>query len=127
MDFHINFTEAGLVETGNRLDVAIQGDGFFVINTENGTAYTRNGQFAIDRNKRLVAADGSPVAGQGGADIILDGKEITVAEDGTIYVDKKEAGRLRIVDFKDKSGLKDQGKSRFINMDPNSQETVPDT
>jgi len=97
-----------------------------VVNSENGTVYTRNGQFTLDKNKRLVTMDGSPVAGQNGGDITLDGKEIVVADDGAIYVDRQQAGQIKVVDFKDKTFLRNQGKSSFINTNPSIGESAPE-
>ena len=126
IDTHVYFGEGSMIETDNRLDVAIQGSGFFAIKGRSGeTLYTRNGQFSLDPNKRLVTMDGSPVMGQTGEDIILDGKEIMVAENGAIYVDRQQAGQLKIVDFKDKSSLRNQGKSSFVNTNPAMEETTP--
>jgi len=126
LDNHIYFSDAPIIETGNRLDVAIQGSGFFALQGKDGTAYTRNGQFTLDQDKRLVAMDGSPVMGQGGGEIILDGKEINIGDDGTIYVDGRQAGQLKIVDFADKSKLRNLGRSSFVNIDPTAVEITPD-
>jgi flagellar basal-body rod protein FlgF len=129
LDAHVYFAEGPMIETGNKLDAAIQGNGFFVVKSEtseSGVVYTRNGQFTLDSNKRLVTMDGSPVMGQGGGDIILDGKDIAIGENGNIYVDKQQAGQLKIVDFKDKAALRNQGKSSFVNTSSVMEETTPD-
>lgn len=127
IDTHIYFADAPMIETGNRLDAAIQGSGFFVIQTATGeTLYTRNGQFTLDANKRLVTMDGSRVMGQTTQDLILDGKDIAIAEDGSIYVDRQQVGQLKIVDFKDKSALRPQGKSFFTNTNPAMVESAPE-
>ncbi len=122
LDFHIHFDEAPLVQTGNGLDVAIQGSGFFVVSTEDGVVYTRNGQFTLNKDKKLVTMDGSPVMGQSG-EITLDGKEIVIEGNGSVYLDKRVVGTLKIVDFKDKTTLRNQGKSCFVNTDPDNGET----
>ena len=125
LDNHIYFSEAPIIETGNRLDTAIQGNGFFVLAGKEGNVYTRNGQFTLDQDRRLVAMDGSAVMGQGG-EITLDGKEINIGEDGTIYVDGKQAAQLKIVDFADKTKLRNLGRSSFVNIDPAAAEITPD-
>jgi flagellar basal-body rod protein FlgF len=122
LDSYVNFSDAPMVESGSPLDFAIEGEGFFVISTPKGERYTRNGQFTLDREKRLVTMDGSRVMGKGGEEIIIDGQEISVETDGTIYVDKISAGTLRVVDFKDKTSLRNFGKSLFINTDNGNQE-----
>lgn len=57
------FTQGVLTPTANGLDMAINGDGFFVVNTPSGTAYTRNGAFQLDKNGQLVTANGDKVMG----------------------------------------------------------------
>ena len=123
LNSHIYFSEGPMLETGNVLDLAIQGNGFFAISTSNGTLYTRNGQFTLDQNKRLVTMDGNPVLGRNG-EIVLDGKVIGVQDDGSIYVDKQLAATLKIVDFNDTTALKNYGRSSFINTNPGNVETT---
>ena len=125
LDNHIYFSEAPIVETGNRLDLAIQGNGFFVISGKDGTLYTRNGQFTLDPDRRLVTADGSAVMGQNG-EITLDGKDINIGDDGTIYIDGQQITQLKIVDFADKTKLRNMGRSSFVNIDPTATEITPD-
>ncbi len=125
IDTHIYFSEAPLIETGSPLDVAIQGNGFFVISGKDGTMYTRNGQFALDQDGKLMTTDGYPVMGQNG-EITLDGKDIRIGENGSIYVDGQQAAQLKIVDFTDKTTLRYMGRSSFVNMDPAAVENTPD-
>ncbi len=121
---YIQFTEAPIVETGGKLDVAIEGDGFFVVQTREGTRYTRNGQFTLNKDKKLVTMDGNPVLGQGG-EITLDGVDIDVGNDGSIYVDKVQTAVLKVVDFKDRKDLRSAGRSLFVNVNERTEETVP--
>ena len=125
LDSRIYFAPAPMLETGNALDLGLEGSGFFSISTDNGTLYTRNGQFTLDRNKRLVTTDGNAVMGQQG-EIILDGKDIKIQDDGSIYVDKRLTATLKIVDFKDTTSLRNYGRSSFINTDPGNTEMVAD-
>jgi flagellar basal-body rod protein FlgG len=64
-----DFSPAPARETGEPLDFAISGDGFFAVQTTNGVRYTRNGQFALDSQNRLVTAQGDPVLDSGGRPI----------------------------------------------------------
>lgn len=121
----INFSEGILVDTGNNLDVGIQGDGFFVVSVNGKNMYTRNGQFTLNNEKRLVTMDGNPVLGEGG-EITIDGADIKIEADGTIYVDKKFVDKLKVVTFEDKSSLKNYGKSLFINSNERASEKVPE-
>jgi len=120
-DSHINFAQGPLVESGNKLDVALQGDGFFVIQTAQGNRYTRNGQFALDATGKLVTHDGNTVAGEGG-DIIATGKQLSIEKDGSVFVDKVSVGKLKTVRFATKEYLRPVGDSLFENVNPEDQE-----
>jgi len=120
-DSHINFSEGPLIESGNKLDLALQGDGFFVIQTPQGDRYTRNGQFALDSTGKLVTHDGQTVAGEGG-DITITGKQISIEKDGSVYSDKVSVGRIKVVRFANNANLRAVGNSLFENVDPSDQE-----
>lgn len=108
------------------MDVAIEGSGFFVVSTPNGDMYTRNGQFTLNADKQLVTQDGNPVMGQNGGEITINGKAVTIAADGTISVDGTIVDKLKVVDFSDKSSLKNVGKSLFTNVSTTNAETTAD-
>lgn len=78
--------------TGNPLDLAIDGEGFFKIITPNGIRYTRAGNFKLDDGKVLVNANGFPVMGRRG-EIILSGKTIAIEKDGSIKVDGNDVDK----------------------------------
>jgi flagellar basal-body rod protein FlgG len=80
-----DFTPKPLTDTGEALDFALNGDGFFAVQTADGTRYTRNGQFAADAQGRLITASGNPVLGR-------DGRPVTVGADG-----KVDPRRLNVV------------------------------
>ncbi len=109
---YTDFAEGKIRETGNPLDFAIHGDGFFVVSTEGGERYTRAGNFLLSNNGELITPDGFKVQGERG-NIIIEGKSIEVAEDGSIYVDGELVDRLRIVDFPDKENLQKIGYNLF--------------
>lgn len=95
----IDFAQGTIQNTGNSLDAAIEGDGFFAVGQNDGTTtYTRNGSFIINKNKELVTKDGLKVLGESGS-IIIDGTRVNVDSDGTINVDGNVAGKLKIVSF----------------------------
>ncbi|MCX7965204.1 MAG: flagellar basal-body rod protein FlgF [Syntrophorhabdaceae bacterium] len=121
----INFSEGVLVETGNTLDLGIQGDGFFVVLVNGKNMYTRNGQFTLNHEKKLVTMDGRPVLGEGG-EITIDGADIKIESDGTIYVDKKFVDKIRVVTFEDTSKLKNYGRSLFMKSDERVVEKAPE-
>lgn len=117
----LDFSQGTLKETGNPLNVAIDGNGFFVIQTEQGTFYTRNGAFQLDGEGRLVTADGYPVATDGG-EVQIAGGSARITEKGDILVDGQSVGRLRIVDFDDPQLLKPVGSTHFAPGDATEKE-----
>jgi flagellar basal-body rod protein FlgF len=89
-------------QTGNPLDVAIEGDGFFMVQGFGGaTQYTRDGAFSIAGDGRLVTSDGRSVLNSGGAPIVLDpqGDTPSIGRDGVIRVAGVEAGQIGVVSF----------------------------
>ncbi len=83
-----DFTPKPAKDTGEPLDFAIVGEGFFAVQTANGTRYTRNGQFTADAQGRLVTAQGDPVLGRGG-------RALTVGADGRVDPRNLEVVALR--------------------------------
>ncbi len=72
-------------ETGAPLDVMVRGDGFFVVQTEEGIRYTRDGHLKRDDLERLTTADGAPILDIDGNEIILDTDSVRVKSDGSIF------------------------------------------
>ena len=101
-----------LQKTGNPLDIAIDGEGYFVIQGKEGEYFTRNGSFTINSRKELVTLQGDPVMGEGGK-ITLSGKNVDISGSGAIRVDGSDAGRLRIVGFQKKDALQRMGQGQF--------------
>jgi flagellar basal body rod protein FlgG len=104
----VDMADGALAPTGRNLDVAIDGKGFFVIDTPSGPRYTRNGHFTINDNRELVTDDGMPVSGADGQISLSEG-EIRIEGDGSVYVDKVKAGQLAVVEFADPQGLTREG------------------
>lgn len=107
--------------TGNSLDLALEGPGFFVIETPAGNRYTRNGTFSRSVQGELVNQDGLRVLGQNGP-IQLTGTtgaagRVDIAPDGRVFVDDVEADTLRIVEFGDLKKLAKQGNTLFQTPD----------
>jgi flagellar basal-body rod protein FlgF len=123
-DTYVHFSDAPLVQTGNTLDLAIEGSGFFVVSTPSGNMYTRNGQFTLDSDKRLVTTDGNPVVGEGGGEITINGKDVKIEVDGSVYVDGARIDSIKVVDFADKKPLRNIGQSLFSNTDVKNTETT---
>ncbi len=94
----LDLGQGNLEHTGNPLDFAIEGPGFFTVQTKAGTLYTRNGNFRISAAGELVSAAGDPVLGASGP-ISAPGGPVSISSDGTVSVNGAVAGKLRIVEF----------------------------
>ena len=95
---HMDQAEGSLVSTGNTMDFALQGPGYFAVATPNGTQYTRNGAFRVSPQGQLTTATGEAVLGQGGIIQVGPGP-LTVSADGTLSSDGAIVGRLKLVEF----------------------------
>jgi flagellar basal-body rod protein FlgF len=113
--FH-DFEKGPLEQTGNPLDVSVEGDGFFTVQSPDGQGerYTRNGAFQIDTEGRLVTGDGLPVLGQSGP-ITVDPQDpsITIAADGSVSNKDGEIGKLKLATFAEPQALVKEGDSLF--------------
>lgn len=112
---HTSFTQGSLEETGRKLDLALDGDGFFAVNTPNGVRYTRDGSFSVNAEGYLVTSEGHYVQGENG-NLRVNGDDFAVDETGTITdAEGQFVGTLRIVTFDDLTGLRKEGNSLFEN------------
>ena len=100
-------------DTGRRLDVALESDGFLVVSTGQGERLTRGGQLSMDAAGLLVDRDGNPVLGLEGA-MHVRGELIEIEPDGTIVVDGARAGRLRVEQVANPATLVKEGIGRFL-------------
>ena len=109
-----DFSQGELRATGNPLDVAVSGKGFFTVAGPRGPLYTRNGSFRISASGELTGAEGYALQKVGGGPLTLDPmRPVAIAPDGTVSQDGTVAGQLAIADFSDPSGLTKQGHSYF--------------
>lgn len=112
------FTQGNLQQTGNSLDLAVQGNGFFQIQQPDGTlAYTRDGSFQLDNQGNVVTANGYLLADN--INIPADALSITVGKDGTVSVlqagqiEPVELGAIQLATFVNPGGLQSQGENLF--------------
>jgi flagellar basal-body rod protein FlgG len=107
--------EGSLQTTGNPLDLAIQGSGFFQVRRPDGQiALTRNGNFRLDDTGRLVNQDGVLVQPGITAPRGTDPKQLQVAADGTVTIDQgRPLGRIQLVDVPSRDGLRPIGDNLF--------------
>jgi flagellar basal-body rod protein FlgF/flagellar basal-body rod protein FlgG len=108
----LDLSQGGLQTTGNELDTALEGPGFFAVQTANGTMYTRNGSFHLDKDQ-LVTTAGDPVLGEKGAIRIPSGGPISIGPDGTISVNGAVAGKLNVVEFAPGTQIQSVGKTYY--------------
>lgn len=113
------FTQGNLVSTGNPLDLAIQGDGFFMVELPDGTtAFTRDGSFKLSRDGDLVTTDGYPLASA--ITIPTEAIEVSVGVDGTVTVrnsgetEVTDVGQITLAKFMNPAGLEGLGRNLFI-------------
>ena len=94
-----SFAQGGMVRTGSPLDMAIEGDGFFLVETPNGERLTRAGNFSTSPAGDLVTNDGFRVLDAGGAPLFVppDATGLTVAGDGTISADGRVLAQVGVV------------------------------
>jgi flagellar basal-body rod protein FlgF len=104
-----------LTVTQRPLDVAIEGDGYFAVQTPRGERFTRAGGFQIGPQGTLVTTQGYAVLDAGGSPISLplDSGEVAIGEDGVIRVGGEDAGQLKVVNFEDLRGLEKEGDQLF--------------
>lgn len=106
------FEQGDIQRTGNPLDLAIEGEGFFRVKTPSGIRYTRAGNFRIDREKKLIHESGFPVLGRQG-EVTLRGQGIVVERNGSIKADGAEIDQIEPVTFQDLGALKHEGHGLF--------------
>jgi len=108
-----DFAQGPIQDTGNPLDVALRNpNDFFVVNTPEGTQYTRAGNFTLSATGEIVTPDGMQVQGDGGA-LIANGPGVAIGADGSVRANGVSVGRLKVVRFSDPSGLEQTAGSRF--------------
>ncbi len=112
-------TQGNLSQTGNQLDLAIQGHGFFQILLPNGqTGYTRSGSFQLDAQGNVVTNNGDPL--QPAVTVPPDATAITVGADGTVTVTQpgqttaQQVGQIQLALFVDPGGLDSAGNNIYL-------------
>lgn len=108
-----------ITQTGNPLDVALNGDGFFTVQTAGGERYTKAGSFQISSTGVLVDAGGNPVLGTGGPlQFTPDEKDIAIAPNGSISTSAGIKGKLRITEFEAPQALRREGSNLYSGGTP---------
>ena len=106
--------QAGMLErTGNDLDVAMEGSGFFVVQTKAGPKYTRNGNFRVDTDGQVQTTWGDPVLDDQNQPLEIPSGPISISSDGTISSQGGVVGRFQTVDFAPGTALAPEGNSMY--------------
>ena len=122
----IDLSQGPITNTGNSLDVALSGKGFFSVAGPNGTLYTRNGGFHVSAAGQLVTADGYAVRGATGAPLTAQSSlPLEISRDGTIMQAGQPIGQLDIADFTGTGELAKQGGNYFRTVDPTVKPAAP--
>lgn len=117
-----DFSTGPLERTGNTLDFALEGPGFFAVQTGAGEAYSRDGRFNLNEAGELVTRNGDVVMGEEGP-IIIDpmGGPVSVSREGSISQDEVVLGKLRVVDFPTPGALERMGNNLWKATDEQPQ------
>jgi flagellar basal-body rod protein FlgG len=125
----IIFTQGNFNQTGNPLDIVIQGNGFFQVRMTTGNlAYTRDGSFQVDKNGVMVDSSGNPLEPQ--ITIPSNAQSVTIAADGTVSyltpgeANAQQAGQIQLAGFQNPAGLNSIGKNLYQPTDASGDATV---
>ncbi len=113
----LDLGQGALTPTGNPLDLAIEGDGFFAVQTKQGIRYTRDGQFERAQDGTLTTQAGEPVLDARDEPVRVPGGEIVVGVDGAVSVNGALAGRIAVHGFADGAQLTAEGANRYAAVD----------
>lgn len=117
-----NFNGGSFEETGNQLDFAIEGKGFFQVQTPRGMMFTRDGNFTLNNNGEIVTSEGHFLIGQFGS-IMLDSNDFQLGSNGEIIVDNEVVDQINLVDINNVHDLRKYGQNLYY-MDE-SKEAEP--
>lgn len=110
----LSMAQGALEPTGNPLDLAIEGQGFFMVQTPNGPRYTRDGSFQRAQNGQLVTQAGEPVLSTAGQPILIPPGEVAVGADGAISVAGGVVAQVGVFVFPAGTQLTPEGANRYV-------------
>ncbi len=120
-------SNGSLVRTGNDLDFALQGDGYFGVRTPQGTQYTRSGSFSLNNNGDVVTQEGYAVLSSDGQalNVPADAVSLQIDVSGRLLTDKGEVGRLQVKNFKDQQKMQETQSGLYQTSE--AGQDVPET
>jgi flagellar basal-body rod protein FlgF/flagellar basal-body rod protein FlgG len=110
----LNLGQGAIEQTGNPLDLAIEGEGFFQVRTANGLRYTRDGNFRRAQDGRLVTAAGEPVLSASGQTILIPPGAVMVGESGVLSVAGGAVATVGVFTFPAGTQLTPEGANRYL-------------
>jgi flagellar basal-body rod protein FlgF len=122
-----DFTQGAMNQTGNPLDMAIEGKGMFQVRTADGARFTRDGRFTLDNAGRLVTQTGNVVLDEGGGEIQIDPErgQLSVGADGTLSQGAERVGKIGVFEFTSLGVLEKTGDNLLRNG--SNQQPTPAT
>ena len=125
-----DFAQGSFIKTDNPLDVAIEGKGFFVVNTPTGIRYTKNGNFHLDGLGQLVDQKGNMIMTRNEEPILIPfgTKRVTIDQEGSVFggieLDQDPLGQLKIVSFNNLQALTKEGQGFYKISDSSVKEIL---
>ena len=123
---HISLAQGALQKTGNPLDLAIEGQGFFQVQTASGVRYTRDGSFHLSPKGQLVTSTGDAVLSATGQAINIPSGEVSIGTSGVISVAGGAVATVGVVTFPTGTQLTPEGTNRYVAPDGAMPEASPD-
>lgn len=111
-----DLSAGGLMETGNPLDFALNGPGYFTVDTASGQRYTRAGSFRLNDQRQIVDLGGLPLLSDNGQPMVVPegATDIRLSSDGTVSTELGEIGRLNIVTFQREQMMIEVGSGLYV-------------
>lgn len=115
-----DLTEGPLTKTGNPFDLAISGDGYFIVGTDAGERYSRSGRFQLDADGQMVNQLGHPVLSAAGQPIVIPPgtRDVSISPDGTVSADTEVVGAVGVVRFENPRELKREENNLYTAEEP---------
>lgn len=119
-----DLSQGSLHETGNETDLALNGPGYFKVQTPQGIRYTRNGSFQLNQDRQLVTREGYQVQGKNGPlSFNANDQNFYIDEEGGVHMDQSLGDQLEVVDFPNPQGLEVQGGNFYAATTDSGTET----
>lgn len=110
-----DLTEGPMSKTGNPFDLAVSGDGYFIVGTDAGDRYTRSGRFQLDADGQITNHLGQPVLSAGGQPIVIPPgtRDVSITPDGTVSADTEVVGTVGVVRFENQREMKREANNLY--------------